>query len=183
MSMSKTKNAEIANCLPLSGLLHTFADYLRSFSFFLHAVCLRFGAFGDQLTTTFAIRWKKGCSISLLWAGRWDPWMVGRVSRNNIFCVCAHVSKSCNTCWHLIHGIEFVEQPLGLQFFGGVFSRFFFVFSSQFFPVLWPRLLDLAFAWFWSLDFSLDWNLQHVGAWIFHAYGIWNMLIYGWFKG
>ena len=52
MSMSKTKNAEIAHCLPLSGLLHTFADYLRNFSFFLHAVCLRFGAFGgDQLTT------------------------------------------------------------------------------------------------------------------------------------
>ena len=32
--MSKTKNAEIAHCLPLSGLLHTFADYLRNFSFF-----------------------------------------------------------------------------------------------------------------------------------------------------
>jgi hypothetical protein len=49
-----------------------------------------------------------------------------------IFCVCAHVSKSCNTCWHLIHGIELVEQPLGLQFFGEVFSRFFFSFFSRF---------------------------------------------------
>ena len=57
--------------------------------FFLRTLCLWFGAFGDQDTAMFTIRRNKLRVFLSLGAGRWDhAWIVGRMSRNNIFCVC-----------------------------------------------------------------------------------------------
>ena len=94
------------------GFLRIFADYLRTFAFFLRTFCLWFGACGDQHTAMFTIRRKKLHVFLSLGAGRWDhAWIVGRMSRNNIFCV---AKKMQNMLVSLIHGTEFIDLTLNV---------------------------------------------------------------------
>ena len=110
----KTKSAEIANCL-LLWVFAYFADYLRTFASFLRTFCLWFGAFGDQHTAIFTIRRKKLHVFLSLGAGRWDhAWIVGRMSRNDIFCVCICSKKLQNMLVSLIHGTEFIGLTLNV---------------------------------------------------------------------
>ena len=90
MSMSKTKSTEIANCLLLSvfayfcGLCAYFEGFLRKFVSGLHNL----GINTLEFLHVFTIRREKlQCTFFI--AGH--AGMVGRVSRNNVFCVWGHV--------------------------------------------------------------------------------------------
>ena len=112
----KTKSAEIANCL-LLWVFDGFCVFLRIICvlFFLRTFCLWFGAFGDQHTAMFTIRRKKLHVFLSFGAGRWDhAWIVGWMSRNNIFCVCICSKKMQNMLVSLIHGTEFIDLTLNV---------------------------------------------------------------------
>ena len=111
------QNKKCRNCklFTFVGFLHIFADYLRTFASFLRTFCLWFGAFGDQHTAMFTIRRKKLHVFLSLGAGRWDhAWIVGWMSRNNIFCVCICSKKLQNMLVSLIHGTEFIDLTLNV---------------------------------------------------------------------
>ena len=111
-SKQKVQKLQIAY---FCGFLRIFADYLRTFASFLRTFCLWFGTFGDQHTAMFTIRRKKLHVFLSLGAGRWDhAWIVGRMSRNNIFCVCICSKKLQNMLVSLIHGTEFIDLTLKL---------------------------------------------------------------------
>ena len=111
-SKQKVQKLQIAY---FCGFLRIFADYLRTFASFLRTFCLWFGAFGDQHTAMFTIRRKKLHVFLSLGAGRWDhAWIVGRMSRNDIFCVCICSKKLQNMLVSLIHGTEFIGLTLNV---------------------------------------------------------------------
>ena len=115
--MSIVQNKKCRNCKLL-----TFVG----FCVFLRIICvlLRF-FFAYILFVVWSIWGSKHCNVYntteklhvflSLGAGRWDhAWIVGRMSRNNIFCVCICSKKLQNMLVSLIHGTEFIDLTLNV---------------------------------------------------------------------
>ena len=111
-SKQKVQKLQIAY---FCGFLRIFADYLRTFAFFFaYMLFVVWSIWGSKHCNVYNTTEKLHVFLSL-GAGRWDhAWIVGRMSRNNIFCVCICSKKLQNMLVSLIHGTEFIDLTLNV---------------------------------------------------------------------